>query len=470
MTTENGLTRLLRNWHAPSMPLSLHRRITNSFYDHIYLLGLASPRNTSKQTEVLMKRCNACEEEFADKFSFCPVDGSPLNSLAAALVGKESPGVYREIVIKSKPTKPEFHLTIINTGSLCCRLSVEVSFVLDQVHEAWPEFKRDPFGVGRRALTALYLRLRALLFQPNVMAGAVTAVLVLFSAISGLILFGNTHRRPPIDQTGETVEIFSVNFPASLPVPEGSGIGVNSNGRVGLNQGKGEGSAPEPKSSRGGGGSGNHDRLPPESGKVPTTSDIPAPISPPPLNPSLPVAGVDLDPALWRNLPGKTYGEPWTKSTAASKGPGNGGLVGTGDGFGVGPGTGNGVGPGSDGNMGGGKNEPGCCGSGGARGNFPEPNRVYRVPEVTQRAKVLSKPEPQYTELARKNQVTGSVLLSAIFTESGEVASIRALKTLPDGLTEKAIAAARLIRFVPAMRNGHSVSVYMQLEYNFNLY
>src|SRR5262249_34974881 len=163
------------------------RRITNSFYDHIYLLGLASPRNTSKQTEVLMKRCNACEEEFADKFSFCPVDGSPLNSLAAALVGKESPGVYREIVIKSKPTKPEFHLTIINTGSLCCRLSVEVSFVLDQVHEAWPEFKRDPFGVGCRALTALYLRLRALLFQPNVMAGAVTAVLVLFSAISGLI-------------------------------------------------------------------------------------------------------------------------------------------------------------------------------------------------------------------------------------------------------------------------------------------
>ena len=36
--------------------------------------------------------------------------------------------------------------------------------------------------------------------------------------------------------------------------------------------------------------------------------------------------------------------------------------------------------------------------------------------------------------------------------------------------TEKAIAAARKIRFIPAMRNGRPVSVHMQLEYNFNLY
>ena len=61
-------------------------------------------------------------------------------------------------------------------------------------------------------------------------------------------------------------------------------------------------------------------------------------------------------------------------------------------------------------------------------------------------------------------------MLSVIFSESGDVTSIRALRTLPDGLTEKAIAAARQIRFLPATRNGHPVSVYMQLEYNFNLY
>jgi len=57
-----------------------------------------------------------------------------------------------------------------------------------------------------------------------------------------------------------------------------------------------------------------------------------------------------------------------------------------------------------------------------------------------------------------------------LFSSFGEVVDIRAVQSLPFGLTEKAILAARQIRFVPAMRGGHPVSVYMQLEYNFNLY
>jgi hypothetical protein len=35
------------------------------------------------------------------------------------------------------------------------------------------------------------------------------------------------------------------------------------------------------------------------------------------------------------------------------------------------------------------------------------------------------------------------------------------------GLTERAIAAARMIEFVPAIKGGRPVSTYMQLEYNF---
>src|SRR5688500_14236032 len=30
-----------------------------------------------------MKQCSVCQEEFADKFSFCPVDGTPLNGHAS---------------------------------------------------------------------------------------------------------------------------------------------------------------------------------------------------------------------------------------------------------------------------------------------------------------------------------------------------------------------------------------------------
>jgi protein TonB len=92
------------------------------------------------------------------------------------------------------------------------------------------------------------------------------------------------------------------------------------------------------------------------------------------------------------------------------------------------------------------------------------------VSQVDQRPQVLSKTEPQYTEEARRNQITGTVMLRAIFSSAGEVVQIRALNTLPFGLTERAIAAARQIKFVPAMKGGHPVSVFMQLEYNFNLY
>jgi len=38
------------------------------------------------------------------------------------------------------------------------------------------------------------------------------------------------------------------------------------------------------------------------------------------------------------------------------------------------------------------------------------------------------------------------------------------------GLTEVAIAAARKIKFVPAMKDGKGLSTFVKLEYNFDLY
>jgi TonB family protein len=427
-----------------------------------------------------MKRCNACQEEFADKFSFCPVDGSPLNSLAAALVGKQAPGdsYAREFIIDepshSHPAarQPEFKLTMISGTGLGFRLAAEVSFVIDQLRRAWPDFKRNPIRVGKRAINESVSRIKALASQPNLLTGTVTSMLLVLSAILALILVGRTPRVAAADQGGEeVVEMLSFNLPTQPPEPEGAGVGVNSNGRVGLANGKGEGSEAELKPAHGGGGGGDLNKLAAQQGKVPPPSDIPAPISPTLPNASLPAAGVDLDPALWKNLPFVAYGDPRSKSTEASNGPGEGGGIGANKGLGVGDGRGNGVGPGEDGNTGDGSKDRGGREPGGANGNDPRGSRqVYKIFEVTQRAKVISKPEPQYTEAARKNQVTGSVVLSVIFSESGEVTSIRAIRLLPDGLTEKAIAAARQIRFVPAMRNGQPVSVYMQLEYNFNLY
>ncbi|MCU1265676.1 MAG: TonB family C-terminal domain protein [Acidobacteria bacterium] len=477
---EKYLTALLRIWRTPEVPVALDRRVTATiFWIDNYQLGFASPRSTPTHPEVPMKRCNACQEEFADKFSFCPVDGSPLNSLAAALVGRKVPGdshahnfvLAQSTYFQASTNQPEFKLTMISTVGLWFRLREELSFNVAQLRRAWPDFKRHPIKVGKRAAGASIASLNALLRQPNAVAGTVTAVLLVLSAILALVLMGRTPKIPVADQDREeVVEMLAFNLPSEPPKPEGTGVGVGSNGRVGLSIGKGEGSEAEPKPAHGGGSGGDHNQQAAQQGKVPPPSDVPARISPPLPNPSL-AAGVDLDPALWKNLPFVAYGDSRSKSTAVSNGPGDGGGIGTNKGLGVGDGNGNGVGKGDNGNMGDGSKDGGGRGPGGSKGNDPRgAHTVFKIFEVTQRAKVISKPEPQYTEAARKNQVTGSVILSVIFSESGEVTSIRAIRVLPDGLTEKAIAAARQIRFVPAVRNGQPVSVYMQLEYNFNLY
>jgi TonB family protein len=94
----------------------------------------------------------------------------------------------------------------------------------------------------------------------------------------------------------------------------------------------------------------------------------------------------------------------------------------------------------------------------------------YRSAELVQKAVIVYKPEPSYTEEARSNNVAGVVRLRAIFTSSGKVTDISVVKGLPDGLTEKAIAAARHILFFPARKDDREVSQYVVLEYNFNFY
>ena len=90
--------------------------------------------------------------------------------------------------------------------------------------------------------------------------------------------------------------------------------------------------------------------------------------------------------------------------------------------------------------------------------------------EATLRAKVVTKPEPRYTERARMNQVTGTVVLRGVFSSSGTLTNISVVKGLSDGLTERAMLAAKQIRFIPAIKDGRFVSTWLQLEYNFNLY
>lgn len=100
----------------------------------------------------------------------------------------------------------------------------------------------------------------------------------------------------------------------------------------------------------------------------------------------------------------------------------------------------------------------------------PGPDGPFRHSEVTKKAAITHRPEPGYTEEARKNSVDGVVRLRAVLSSAGEVADISVIKPLPDGLTERAVAAARQIRFRPAEKDGRPVSQYIIIEYYFTIF
>jgi TonB family protein len=438
-----------------------------------------------------MKKCEVCGENFEDKYAFCPLDGMPL--LISSLPLREGPGMKgnrprREALTPTLFQRErefdqevatfearEFNLTLIGDARLSQRLAIEIQFVVDQIKRAWPSFKNDPIAFTRTEFGELRRRVKQTVARPHVVSGAMTAVLVLSALILGLLFLEKHSPKRTNKPESEELTLLAIDFQSGPTPASDKGVGTGEKGRVGFEKGKGEGSAPRPARSQGGGGSGNRDPKPSSQGRTPIPSVIPAPISTTyaRLPRSLPEAGIDIDPVLWKDLRYPNYGDPRSKSTTPSNGSGEGGGVGTGKGTGIGEGEDNGFGPGRKGNIGGNDNSHGCCGAGGSSGNNPNPNeadRVYNPHDVTQRARILFKPEPQYTEEARKNSITGTVILRIVFSRTGEVTNIRAMQSLQGGLTEKAIAAARQIRFVPATRNGQPVSMYMQLEYNFNLY
>lgn len=83
---------------------------------------------------------------------------------------------------------------------------------------------------------------------------------------------------------------------------------------------------------------------------------------------------------------------------------------------------------------------------------------------------ILYRPKATYTDEARANEAEGAVRLKITLLASGNVGAVTVIKGLPYGLTERAIAAARQIRFQPATVNGVPVSRTVTYEYTFTIY
>jgi TonB family protein len=90
--------------------------------------------------------------------------------------------------------------------------------------------------------------------------------------------------------------------------------------------------------------------------------------------------------------------------------------------------------------------------------------------ESSKKLILLRKPLARYTEAARKALIKGTVRLRVTFGETGAVEKIRVVEGLGNGLTENAVRAARLIRFLPQQTDNKPVAVTKVVEYRFTIY
>jgi len=87
----------------------------------------------------------------------------------------------------------------------------------------------------------------------------------------------------------------------------------------------------------------------------------------------------------------------------------------------------------------------------------------------TASAEIISKPNPIYTDEARKLRIEGEVLLEVVFESEGKVRVLRVVRGLGHGLDEAAAKAAEQIRFRPAQQNGQPVDFPAVLHILFQL-
>ena len=63
-----------------------------------------------------------------------------------------------------------------------------------------------------------------------------------------------------------------------------------------------------------------------------------------------------------------------------------------------------------------------------------------------------------------------NIRLLVHFGADGEIKNVFVLKFLTRGLTQRAVAAAKQIKFEPETRNGVPVSIMRTVEYGFRIY
>ena len=103
--------------------------------------------------------------------------------------------------------------------------------------------------------------------------------------------------------------------------------------------------------------------------------------------------------------------------------------------------------------------------------------QIQQTEQHSQGFTILSKPLANYTDIARRKGIGGKVKLQITFLATGEIGEIvyvsessKKKKLTKYGVVERAIEAAKNIKFAPQMENGQPVNTTKFVEYNFAVY
>jgi len=94
------------------------------------------------------------------------------------------------------------------------------------------------------------------------------------------------------------------------------------------------------------------------------------------------------------------------------------------------------------------------------------PGPIYAGKEVSKKARVTFFPPPEPSRDKRAEGLTGVVVLQVVLCRSGRVTDIQPVKKMPYDITDKAVDAARRVRFIPAEKDGQVVSQRHTFEYH----
>ncbi len=100
----------------------------------------------------------------------------------------------------------------------------------------------------------------------------------------------------------------------------------------------------------------------------------------------------------------------------------------------------------------------------------PKPTAAKPKSFVFSRLVIIDKPNAGYTEAARTNRTEGVVRLLVMFRSTGEIGDVTVINHIPHGLTERAVEAAKRIKFTPKSLNSTPMDEQTTVEYNFRLY